>query len=87
MEHIMKAYKGIFKKKNGDSRTMVFSRIDDLPSQFVASKIQGAGNEQKYPDGMELVWDLESDDFRVFNWKTSEGMLKMFDIEEDLFIE
>ena len=36
---------------------------------------------------MELVWDLESDDFRVFNWKTSDGMPKMFDIEEDLFIE
>ena len=42
----MKAYKGIFKKKNG-----------------------------------------ESDDFRVFNWRTCDGMPKMFDIEEDLFIE
>ena len=83
----MKAYKGVFKKKNGDSRTMVFSRIDDLPSQFVASKIQGAGNEQKYPDGMELVWDLEADSFRIFNWKTCEGLPKMYDIEEDLFNE
>ena len=83
----MKAYKGIFKKKNGEDRTMVFSRIDDLPSSFVASKIQGAGQEQKYPDGMELVWDLESDDFRVFNWRTCEGMPKIFDIEDDLFID
>ena len=63
MEIKMKAYKGVFKKKNGEDRTMVFSRIDDLPSSFVASKIQGAGQEQKYPDGMELVWDLEADSF------------------------
>ena len=87
MEINMKAYKGVFKKKNGEDRTMVFSRIDDLPSSFVASKIVGAGQEQKYPDGMELVWDLEADSFRIFNWRTCEGMPKMFDIEEDLFIE
>ena len=87
MEKGMKAYRGYFKKKNGESRTMVFSRIDDLPDKFVASKISGAGKEQKYPDGMELVWDLEADNFRIFNWKTCKGMPKMVDIEEDLFIE
>ena len=81
----MKAYKGIFKKKNGESRTMVFSRISDLPSSFVASKISGAGSEQKYPEGMELVWDLEADNFRIFNWKTVESMPSQFDIDEDLF--
>ena len=63
----MKAYKGKFKKKDGSERTMVFTRIDDLPSKFVASKIAGAGSEQKYPDGMELVWDLEADNFIIFN--------------------
>ena len=82
----MKAFKGSFKKKSGEEREMFFARISDLPSQFVATKIVGAGKEQKYPEGMELVWDLESDDFRVFNWRTCEGMPKMFDIEEDLFI-
>ena len=83
----MKAYRGYFKKKNGESRTMVFSRIDDLPDKFVASKISGAGKEQKYPDGMELVWDLEADNFRVFNWKTCDGNPAIFDIEESLFHE
>ena len=83
----MKAYRGYFKKKNGDSRTMVFTRIDDLPAKFVASKIAGSGKEQKYPDGMELVWDLEADNFRIFNWKTCEGIPTIVDIEEDLFIE
>ena len=75
----------LFKKKDGSERTMVFTRIDDLPSKFVASKIAGAGSEQKYPDGMELVWDLEADNFRIFNWKTSIGITDKFDIEEDLF--
>lgn len=67
----MKVYKGSFKKKNGEDRQMVFARIKDLPEKFVASKITGAGSEQRYPDGMELVWDLESDNFRVFNWNTA----------------
>lgn len=67
----MKAFKGLFVKKNGEHRTMVFSRISDLPNGFVASKIVGAGTEKKYPDGMELVWDLEEDDFRIFNYKTA----------------
>ncbi len=34
---------------------------------------------------MELVWDLEADNFRIFNWKTSIGITDKFDIEEDLF--
>jgi len=87
MEIIMKAYKGSFTKKDGSERAMVFTRIDDLPQAFVASKIVGAGAEQQYPDGMELVWDLEADNFRIFNWKTSIGITDKFDIEEALFID
>jgi len=87
MEIIMKAYKGSFKKKDGSERAMVFTRIDDLPQSFVASKIAGAGREQKYPEGMELVWDLEADNFRIFNWKTSIGITDKFDIEEAFFID
>ena len=75
----MKAYKGTFKKKDGEVRQMVFARIDDLPTSFVASKIVGAGNEQKYPEGMELVWDLEADNFRIFNVKG----LKYYDFVSD----
>ena len=74
----MKAYKGKFKKKDGSERTMVFTRIDDLPSKFVASKIAGAGSEQKYPDGMELVWDLEADNFRIFNCAQKGIFIKRF---------
>ena len=81
----MKAFKGTFKKKDGQIRQMVFARIEDLPSKFVASKISGAGNEQKYPKGLELVWDLEADNFRIFNYNTKEE-LKELEIEESLFL-
>ena len=81
----MKAYKGTFKKKNGDSRDMVFARLLDLPQKFLDERVQGAGSEQQYPEGMELVWDLEADNFRVFNWKSVETDPKEFDVDEGLF--
>ena len=81
----MKAYKGTFKKKNVESRDMVFARLYDLPQKFLDEKVQGAGSEQNYPDGMELVWDLEADNFRVFNWKSAENTPQEFTIDEDLF--
>ena len=81
----MRAYKGTFKKKNGESRDMVFARLLDLPQKFLDEKIQGAGSEQQYPEGMELVWDLEADNFRVFNWKSVETDPKEFDVDEGLF--
>ena len=37
----MKAYKGTFKKKNGESRDMVFARLLDLPQKFLNEKVQG----------------------------------------------
>lgn len=85
MEDVLKAYKGSFKKKNGDSREMVFARLYDLPENFLNDKVQGAGSEQSYPDGMELVWDLEADNFRVFNWKAVEGSTKEIEIDSALF--
>jgi hypothetical protein len=80
----MKAFKGSFKKKSGENREMFFARISDLPSQFVAAKIVGAGNEQKYPKGMELVWDLEQDDFRIFNWNNTSSPITETEIDENL---
>ena len=81
----MKAYKGTFKKKNGESRQMTFAKLADLPEQFLETRVIGAGSEQKYPEGMELVWDLEADNFRIFNWKSVDDTPKEFDIDETLF--
>jgi hypothetical protein len=85
MEIYMKAFKGTFKKKNGDSRQMTFARLADLPDQFLETRVSGAGSEQLYPDGMELVWDLEADSFRIFNWNTVEDLPKELTIDESLF--
>ncbi len=81
----MKAYKGTFKKKNGESRQMTFAKLADLPEQFLETRVIGAGSEQNYPEGMELVWDLEADNFRIFNWKSADDSPKKFDIDENLF--
>jgi hypothetical protein len=82
---MIKIHKGKFVKRDGKIRHMVFARIDDLPSTFVASKIVGAGKEQQYPDGMELVWDMEADNFRVFNWNTSGDDVSTFELDDSLF--
>ena len=81
----MKAYKGTFKKKNGESRQMTFAKLADLPEQFLETRVIGAGSEQNYPEGMELVWDLEADNFRIFNWKSADESPMEFDIDETLF--
>ena len=81
----MKVYKGTFKKKSGESREMTFARLIDLPQKFLSERVQGAGSEQSYPDGMELVWDLEADNFRVFNWNSVENSPKEYNIDESLF--
>lgn len=81
----MKAYKGTFKKKNGEDRQMTFARLADLPEQFLETRIIGAGSEQSYPEGMELVWDLEADNFRIFNWNTIEEVPTELSIDESLF--
>ena len=50
MEITMRAFKGTFKKKNGESRNMVFAKISDLPQSFLSTTVLGAGSEQSYPE-------------------------------------
>ena len=83
----MKAYKGKFKKRDGSEREMIFAKIHDIVkvnSDFIAVKITGEGPSRNYKEGQELVWDIEADDFRIFNWeKASE--IREIKISEDLF--
>jgi hypothetical protein len=81
----MKAYKGSFKKKNGEFRTMVFSKLPDLPEGFLDNLISGTGAPKALKEGSELVYDLEADGFRVFNWKTAEGPVEELEVDESLF--
>ena len=75
----MKAYKATFKKKNGSERTMRFVLIPDLPTEFVASKIKGGNKSHILGEGMELVWDIETNDFRVLNRKTVVDTIEEFE--------
>jgi hypothetical protein len=85
MEVYMKAFKGTFKKKNGEIREMLFAHLRDLPDSFLEEKIIGSGSEKSYPEGMQLVYDLEQDGFRIFNWSTQVGSLEQVKIDESYF--
>lgn len=82
----MKAYHGFFKKKNGQTREMLFAELDDLPEQYLDSKIIGTGVQRSYPIGMSLVWDLEENDFRIFNWNTSSSVEEL-EVDESEYLK
>ena len=79
----MKAYKARFKKKNGEERDMFFVKLPDLPTSFLSDKVSGDGADKRYPERMELVWDLEANNFRVFNWGTKIGKSKRLTVSEE----
>jgi hypothetical protein len=82
MEDTMKAFKGTFKKRNGEIREMLFAHLRDLPDTFLDEKIIGSGSEKSYPEGMQLVYDLEEDGFRIFNYSTQIGSLQQVKIND-----
>ena len=63
----MKAYTGSFYKVNGRPREMTYVKLADLSETFLEDHITGGGTPRELQEGMELVWDLESEGFRVFN--------------------
>ena len=82
----MKCFQGIFTKKDGTLRKMVFTRIEDMPHEFVSSKILGTGTERKLPEGMQLVWDLEQEGWRTFNYNKIVKPVEEYDIDESDFL-
>jgi len=76
-------YNGTFTKKNGESREMFFAHLKDLPEKAFNELVGDSSTPQKrvLPDGMELVFDIQSHDLRVFNHKTLQGALEPFEIE------
>ena len=62
-----------FVKKNGDNRTMNFVKLNELPQNFLNTQLKGTGQTRTLAEGMELVWDLDAEAFRVFNWNTIVG--------------
>jgi hypothetical protein len=81
----MRAYKGKFVKKDGTLREMTFIKFEDLPKAFLDDKIKGNG-KSNVREGSELVWDLDTSGFRVFNFENAIGNLKQLEVEEKLLI-
>jgi hypothetical protein len=74
----MKAYKGTFTKQDGSSRTMRFIKLVDAPSSLISSKITGKQKHTLQP-GMELVWDIDANDLRIFNHNKLVDKLEEFE--------
>jgi len=70
----MIVYNGTFTKKDGTTRTMTFVRKEHWAqvSDRLATILENS-HTKKLPEGLELVWDLKKDAFRVFNWNSVIG--------------
>lgn len=75
----MKAFKGTFMKKTGERRMMRFVKINDLPKNFAESKFKNTGKKHLLTEGSELVWDIDQEDFRIFNHNMMVDKLEEFD--------
>ena len=54
---------------------MSFVRIGDLPANFLNGKVSSNAKPRKLAEGVELVWDIVSKDFRIFNHNTVVGQV------------
>ena len=80
----MIVYKGTFVKKDGSQRTMKFIKTKDLPNEFLSARLKGTGKQNNLGESKELVWDLDNQGFRVFNYETAVGKVsKHADINEE----
>ena len=80
----MIVYQGTFVKKDGSQRTMKFVKTKDLPNEFLSARLKGTGKQNNLGESKELVWDLDNQGFRVFNYETVVGkVLKHADINEE----
>lgn len=86
----MIVYTGTFTKADGTARTMHFARLTDLPDTFLATQVKGEdltearikAKAKMTAEGKETVWDLEANNFRVFNWNTTVDDVCEEEIEE-----
>ena len=64
-------YRGTFVIINGESRSMRFVRIPDLPSGTISESAHQHIRHLQQLHGSEVVYDLDKQAFRSYNWKTS----------------
>jgi len=68
-------YKKKFMKKDKTERTMRFVRLSELSVEdydvySIPPPSSTPTAKRKYGEGLELVWDLDANDFRCFNWNS-----------------
>ena len=79
----MIAYVGSFVKDDGTVRRMYFAKLDDMPAGFLDAKTTGTGRSPTQESGKELVWDLQANNYRVFNYNTQRGEVTPFQYDEN----
>jgi len=71
----MTAYTGTFLKKDGTERTMTFIKVEDLPADFLETKLKNTGRKANITEGSKVVYDVQAKEFRIFNYNTLVGEL------------
>ncbi len=66
-------YTATFVKTNGENREMKFIKLNDLPNNFLDGKIKNKDKQKALTEGHEVVWDIDKNGFRIFNWNTIVG--------------
>lgn len=92
---MMKSYTGTFTKTDGSPRLMHFVRLTDLPDTFLASRVKGsdaseartASRQRMLAEGKETVWDIDANNFRVFNWNSVVEDVAELEIDDANFFE
>ena len=92
---MMRTYTGTFTKADGSARLMRFVRLTDLPDSFLESRIKGTGasearttaRQRMLAEGKETVWDLDANNFRVFNWNAVVDDVAEEDMDDTNFFE
>ena len=69
----IKGYVGTFAKKDGTARGMRFIRMQDVPLNRLPARSLKEGKKRVLKEGTELVWDIDADGYRIFNWSTVTG--------------
>ena len=71
----MRAFKGTCVNKDGKTRHMNFVKLRDLPEAFLKSKLTNGLKKRELTNGVEVVWDLDKESFRIFNYNTVVGSM------------
>ena len=63
--------KGTFTKINGEARTMRFVRLVDFPKGMISESAQQHVDRLQGLHGSEIVYDIDKQDYRAYNWTKS----------------